>query len=56
MKIKKSYLVLFLLFSLLATSCATSSRGVKMKKTRKKKCNCPTFTYVAPTQEKTYYV
>ena len=56
MKIKKVYLVLFVLFAVLISSCATSSRGTKMKKTRKRKCNCPTFTYVAPTQEKTYYV
>ncbi|MBQ2397923.1 MAG: hypothetical protein II304_12960 [Bacteroidales bacterium] len=56
MKIKKISIVLVLFFSILVSSCATSSRGTKMKKTRKKKCNCPTFTYVAPTQEKTYYV
>lgn len=56
MKIKKVYLVLFVLFSVLFSSCATSSRGMKMKKTRKKKCNCPTFSYQAPKQETTYYV
>lgn len=56
MKIKKVYLVLLVLFAVLISSCATSSRGTTMKKTRKKKCNCPTFSYQAPKQETTYYV
>ncbi len=56
MKIKKVYLALLVLFAVLISSCATSSRGAKMKKTRKKKCNCPTFSYQAPKQETTYYV
>lgn len=56
MKIKKISIVLVLLFSILVSSCATSSRGTKMKKTRKKKCNCPTFSYQVPKQETIYYV
>ncbi|MBO7224505.1 MAG: hypothetical protein J6V35_01180 [Bacteroidales bacterium] len=56
MKIKKAYLVLLVLFAVLLSSCATSSRGTTMKKTRKKKCKCPTFSYQAPKQENTYYV